>query len=141
MSFVRAPEVWFADGFTFRKDGKWMAALRAEYSAAVDMWAWAMVGIQMASGDYPLRARTEFLCAKLLSVKMGVGDNVNKQFRTYKDTLVLARMQLHAFNKGQFSGSPLGYILDRCLTWDHTTRPRADFCVNITNGSVQIPPC
>ena len=126
MAWVRAPEVWFADGTSFSRfpDGSWTPG-RAVYGAGIDVWSWGMLGIQMAIGDSPLRARTEFLSAKLLLQNM-VGEV--KLPVKYKDVLMRAGLRRHSFRKGQWSGGPMEYILDRCITWDYLMRPTASVC-------------
>ena len=47
---TRAPEVWLAAGHQFDRDCGWSGARLAKYSATIDVWAWAIIALEMSNG-------------------------------------------------------------------------------------------
>ena len=46
---TRAPEVWLAEGHRFDRNLRWCGAPHAKYSASIDVWAWAIIALQMSN--------------------------------------------------------------------------------------------
>ena len=51
---TRAPEVWCAEGhmFMFDRNWGWYGARLAKYSASIDVWAWAIIALQMSNAPH-----------------------------------------------------------------------------------------
>ena len=50
---TRAPEVWLAAGHQFDRDCGWSGARLAKYSATIDVWAWAIIALEMSNAPHP----------------------------------------------------------------------------------------
>ena len=49
---TRAPEVWLAEGHRFDRNLRWRGAPQAKYSASIDVWAWAIIALQMSNAPH-----------------------------------------------------------------------------------------
>ena len=123
-AWARAPEVWFAPGFSFSKQGKWSSAEEAKYSAYVDMWAWALLMLQLATGKAPLSALKDIASAQLLLEAMGLS-KCPRVVHGRQDVCALAMQESPRFKMGYWQECSLRSIIQKCLSWSPEARHRA----------------
>lgn len=126
--------MWFAEGYSFSKQGKWSSAEEAKYSAYVDMWAWALIMLQLATGKPPLAGVRDFASAQLLLEALGLG-NCGRVVHGRRDVTGLAMQQNPRFKMGYWQGGSLCYVIQRCLSWSPEARHRASIVEHVCRAA------